>query len=195
MSRPRSVSDRRVFEALRGTIGAAGPAGWTLRQVADRAGLSPPTLVQRFGSKRALLTAYLDDLADRAADAFPPGEPDDDPLDRLQAALLDDLGGAEADPASVGHWLALRQIAAADPELRLRVRRAARRRRKAIRKLLNEAVAAGQLRRSTRVRKLARAVEVTAEGAAAGWTIHRTRSLRQSLRREIQRVLGPWLRR
>jgi len=38
-------------------MGELGPAKLTLARVAKAAGLSPATLVQRFGSKRALLLA------------------------------------------------------------------------------------------------------------------------------------------
>jgi AcrR family transcriptional regulator len=195
MSRPRSVSDRRIFEALREVLGAVGPVEWTLQNLADRAGLTPPTLVQRFGSKRALLAAYLADSADATPKSFRSTSPDGDVLARLETALLEEIGGGDADPAHVAHHLALRQLAAADAELRPLVRRAARRRRKAIRKLLREAIDAGQLRRSTRVRKLARAVEVTAEGAVATWAVHRTRPLPAWLRRDLRRALASSMRR
>src|SRR5262245_43040121 len=55
--RPRTVDDRGILEAASRIILKLGPGKFTLADVGREAGLSAATLVQRFGSKRALLLA------------------------------------------------------------------------------------------------------------------------------------------
>src|SRR6266487_3441135 len=57
MARPRLVSDDVILDATRQVLAELGPAKLTLAAVGSRAGLAPPTLLQRFGSKRGLLLA------------------------------------------------------------------------------------------------------------------------------------------
>ena len=194
MSRPRTVSDARILGALHDTISEEGPDRWTLRSVAQRVGLTAPALLQRFGSKRGLLAAFLRSTAERTRESFETKDDDRDPLARLEAGLL---AGLEhyAEPKALAHHAALRQVAAADPELRPLVLRGVERRRKAIRGLLDEAVRQGRIRRSTRTGALARAVEITFEGALTTWPLHQRRSLRRWVRRELRRTLAPSLRR
>src|SRR5215467_21081 len=55
--RARTVSDEQIIEAALRCIVREGPDALTLAGVARQAGVSAPTLVQRFGSKRGLLLA------------------------------------------------------------------------------------------------------------------------------------------
>ena len=55
--RPRTVPDEQILGAAHRAMSRLGPARWTLAEVAKEAGLSPATLVQRFGSKRGLMLA------------------------------------------------------------------------------------------------------------------------------------------
>ena len=57
MARPRLVSDDAILDATRQVLAELGPAKLTLAAVGARVGLAPPTLMQRFGSKRGLLLA------------------------------------------------------------------------------------------------------------------------------------------
>jgi AcrR family transcriptional regulator len=61
------MSDEQILVAAAQAIGEVGPAHLTLADVGTRVGLSPATLLQRFGSKRGLLLA----LAEHDADAMP----------------------------------------------------------------------------------------------------------------------------
>src|SRR5262245_49678369 len=57
MPRPRTASNESILDAAFRVITRLGPANLTLADVAGEVGLSPATLVQRFGSKRGLLLA------------------------------------------------------------------------------------------------------------------------------------------
>src|SRR4029079_10767445 len=56
--RRRKAEDVDVFGALVRVMHRRGPAELTLREIAAEAGITAGALVQRFGSKRALLLAH-----------------------------------------------------------------------------------------------------------------------------------------
>src|SRR5262245_24496913 len=56
--RRRRVEDAEVFAALVRVMHRRGPAELTLREIAAEAGVTAGRLVQRFGSKRAMLLAH-----------------------------------------------------------------------------------------------------------------------------------------
>src|SRR5438045_4205506 len=62
--RPRGASDADILAAAFRAVSRLGPARLTLADVAQEAGLSPATLVQRFGSKRGLLLALAGSAAE-----------------------------------------------------------------------------------------------------------------------------------
>ena len=70
MARPRTIDDSAVLAAAAQVVNRIGPGKLTLQRVADEVGLSAPTLVQRFGSKRGLLLAMGDQAASGWADVF-----------------------------------------------------------------------------------------------------------------------------
>lgn len=82
MSRPRKISDEDVVEAVAALVSRDGPAGLTFAAAAAVTGLSPATLVQRYGNREALLRAALVwmwdqlDLATAGADATHPVDAD-----------------------------------------------------------------------------------------------------------------------
>jgi AcrR family transcriptional regulator len=69
LSRPRTISDADILAAAARVIGEVGPARLTLALVAQAAGLSAATLVQRFGSRRSLLLHLAESAADEARTA------------------------------------------------------------------------------------------------------------------------------
>src|SRR6516164_10982175 len=56
--RRRKAEDADVFAALVRVMQRRGPAELTLREIAAEAGVTAGALVQRFGSKRAMLLAH-----------------------------------------------------------------------------------------------------------------------------------------
>ena len=59
MPRPRTITDDAVLDAALDVMMKHGPAGATFARLADATGLATATLVQRFGSKPALVQAAL----------------------------------------------------------------------------------------------------------------------------------------
>jgi AcrR family transcriptional regulator len=184
--RPRTHSDDALLDATFRAVGAVGPARLTLADVAREAGVAPATLVQRFGSKRALLVAAAARAAARADAALP--EPGDAPL----AALVDGLVGLTApvrDPAAFANHLALLQLDLADPQLRAHAVAHARGLRRAIRRLLDAAVLAGALEPCD-TRALADAVHATYHGAQLDWAVDRRGTLARRVRGAVEAVLA-----
>lgn len=55
MPRPRTISDEAILDRALPIMAEAGPRGFTLADVARAVGVSPATLVQRFGDKQRLI--------------------------------------------------------------------------------------------------------------------------------------------
>jgi len=59
VGRPRSFEDDAIFAATARVISRLGQDRLTLAAIAEEVGCSAPALVQRFGSKRALVRSYI----------------------------------------------------------------------------------------------------------------------------------------
>jgi AcrR family transcriptional regulator len=186
--RPRTHSDDALLDATFRAVGAVGPARLTLADVAREAGVAPATLVQRFGSKRALLVAAATRAAARAehAGAALPAA-DEAPLAALTDGLVA-LTKPVRDPAAFANHLALLQLDLADPELRALAVEHARGLRRAIRGLLDAAVAAGEIE-ACDTGALAEAVHATFHGAQLDWAVDRRGTLARRVRRALDAVL------
>ncbi|MDP8981022.1 MAG: TetR/AcrR family transcriptional regulator, partial [Acidobacteriota bacterium] len=60
MGRRKLTPDTDVLTATMRVVNRVGPGRLTLADVAAEAGLAPATLLQRFGSKRGLLLAVVE---------------------------------------------------------------------------------------------------------------------------------------
>ncbi|HEY8471414.1 MAG TPA: helix-turn-helix domain-containing protein [Natronosporangium sp.] len=189
MPRPRTVSDEAVLDAVLALAHRVGPARVTFAAVAAEVGLSAATLVQRFGSKRALLLAADRRAIDQwvaALDRSTAGSP--------LARIVDGLALAAAPIGTLGRLansVALLQLDLADPDFHAETRRGARAVRARIEQELAAAVAAGELRPGTDLGRLAKLIETTYHGGLIGWAIHREGSLAGWLREQLEAVIDP----
>lgn len=192
MARKKSLSDAAVLAAAGRVFGRVGPARFTLADVAEEAGLAPATLVQRFGSKRALLLACAEHAASRAREPFERARARvSEPLGALRAALL----GASRAPGrrrALTHSLAFLLEDLADDELRAHAARHARWTEASIRELLDSAVARGELAAHDTAR-LARALQAAWNGALIQWGIRGRGSLAAWVAAVIDTLLEPLL--
>lgn len=69
MPRPKLVSDADLLDVAVRIIGERGPGGFTLADLGQQVGLSPATLIQRFGSKRQLIESAIERVNERLARA------------------------------------------------------------------------------------------------------------------------------
>ena len=139
--RPRKASDADVFAAAVRVMGRVGPADLTLTAIAAEAGVTAGALVQRFGSKLALLRALskggAEDSANIAADIRAAHA---SPIAAL-VAYARCLAGLAPSPAALARNLAYLQIDLTDRYLYPLLLRQAQATRGAYRAYLAEAVA------------------------------------------------------
>jgi AcrR family transcriptional regulator len=189
MPRPRTIDDATVLDAAGDLLGRIGPANLTLARVSEEVGLSAPTLVQRFGSKRGLLLA----IANRAVNWRPTFEAARNrnprsPLAALVDALCEMTRGVQT-PEAMANSVAFLQLDLTDPEFGALTRAAMRDLRELIEEQLRDAVDFGELASGTDAARLAEAVEVTYNGAMITWAIHRDGRLEDFMRRSLEHVL------
>lgn len=189
--RPRTVPDSTILAAAARAVSRRGPARVTLADVGQEVGLSAATLVQRFGSKRGMLLAVARTGADDVMREFAAArESHRRPLAALMAALVG-LSAWAATPEMLSNQLAFLQIDLTDPEFHRHALAHARAMRSEITRLLDEAVATGELVRTDTAR-LARAVQGAYNGALVTWAVYREGSVADWLREEIGAVLAPY---
>lgn len=168
-----------------------GPTRMTLADVAEDAGISAAALVQRFGSKRALLLAATADAARGSDHLF------SDLRARHRSPVAALLGLAEcmsfmgSTPDAVANTLAFVQIDLTDPAFHRHALAASRRTREGLRGLVKEAIAAGEIRRCDAGR-LASALQATMSGSLLNWAVHREGDLVAWVRKDLRAVLAPY---
>jgi len=191
MPRPRSVSDEAILAATARTIGRVGPLRLTLAHVAREVGLSPATLIQRFGSKRALLLAF----------ARQGGGDEQGYMDRLRAegrtalatarAFLLCFAGLAQSPKEMANNLAFLQIDLTDAAFHRITSRLFRSQHQALAGLLAEAQAEGELG-PVDARALARVLLAVVNGSLLTWAVYRDGPAAQWLARDIDLALEPY---
>jgi len=187
--RPRATSDADLLAATARVVSRVGPT-LTLADVAKEGGVSAATLVQRFGSKRGLLLAFA-----AAAPGTLPGE-----FARIRAAhrsplaavmAVGDCMAAFADtPETLSNSLAFLQMDLVDPDFHRHALAHSRAVRAELTRLLDEAIAAGELDASD-TRALARAVQAVIGGSLLQWAIDRDGSALDRIRDDLDTVLRP----
>ena len=189
--RPRTMTDADILAAAGRTIIRMGPAKMTLAAVARDAGLAPATLVQRFGSRRGLLLALaraaLDDVEPcfqrtRAAKRSP--------LAAVVAAATD-MTQYVTSPEQLANSLAFLQMDLSDPDFSSVAAENSRRMLEGYRRLLDEAVTAGELVPCNTTR-LARAVSAIAGGSLVGWALMRKGQAATWVRGDVETLLAPY---
>ena len=191
--RPRKVTDEEVFAATHRAMQRLGPGELTLSEIAAEAGVTAGALVQRFGSKRELLLqlsrgaaahggALLHDLRARHRS----------PIATLRA-YAECMAALAASPAALARNLAYLQIDLADPDFRGHLATQARSTRAGIQALIEEAVVAGELVRTTKPGALARSVEAILSGSLLNWGFCREGPAARWLVDDLNAVLAPYL--
>jgi AcrR family transcriptional regulator len=189
--RPRTVPDDDVLAAAARAIARSGPAGVTLAEVGREAGLSAPTLVQRFGSRRGLLLAVAAhgagavEAAFAAARAAHPG----DPLGALVAATTHAFAGAGR--AEMANHIAFLALDVGDEDFRALAAAHAASTRAEIAALLQAAVGAGALDPAADRAAVARALQVAANGSVVLWAMAGDGPLEDAVRTDLAAVLAP----
>ncbi len=189
MPRPRTVSDEAILDAVLELALRVGPAKVTFATAAKEVGLSPATLVQRFGTKRSLLLAadrrgvelWVGALEGAAAESG---------LERVVEGLVL-AAGAQTTPEQMANSVAMLQLDLAEPDFHAVTLRGAQAIRSRVAADLTAARDAGELRDGTDVPALAKLLETTYHGSMIGWAIHREGELAGWMREQLEAVLAP----
>lgn len=188
------MSDEEILAATARVISRVGPGQLTIAAVAAEAGFAPSSLMQRFGSKRALLLAFAQQGPQSVAAIFAQArQRRATPLDALEAALFA-LHEPVRTPEVMAHHLAFLQMDLTDPEFRQHAVAHGRTFRREAEELFREAIDAGQVDGGD-AHAMASALQIAFNGALVTWAIHREGSLRQLVRRVLPIVLGADARR
>jgi len=189
--RPRTVSDLDILIATHRVISRLGPTRLTLADVAKESGLSPATLLQRFGSKRGLLLALARlgmESVDACFDAV--RSINRSPLDALVAAATEMTRHVKS-PEELANGLAFLQIDLSDADFHALALENSRRIEEGYRALLDDAVKAGELQPCD-TRHLARTVGAVSGGSLIAWAIHREGSAEAWVRADLNTLLSPY---
>jgi len=194
VSRQRTVPDENIIAATLRVISRSGPADLTLADVAREIGLAPATLLQRFGSKRGLLLAVARASSGGVDQCFEQvRRANRSPLAAIFASL-EEMTRFCNTPESMAHSLAFLQIDLTDPDFHSIALVNAREIHAGYRALVEDAIKARELAPCDADR-LARTLQVTANGSMLGWAIVREGTLIDWLRRDVETLLGPLRRR
>ena len=186
--RPRTVADADILMAAARVLSKVGPTRLTLAHVGRASGLSPGALVKRFGSKRGLLLAMSRqsvESVDACFAAVRSSHPA--PLDAFVAAALEMTRYVQT-PEEVANHLAYLQIDLSDPDFYALMKENSARIEAGYRRLLNEAVQAGELEPCDTGR-LARAVGAMVTGSLLGWAIDRRGTAEAFVRADLAMLL------
>jgi AcrR family transcriptional regulator len=191
--RPRTVEDAEIFAATARAVGRLGPMRLTLADVAKEAGLTAAALVHRFGSRRGLLLAFVqqgpstvDDcfVAVRAAHASP--------LAALVAAATD-MAEHVRSPEELVNSIAFLQIDLSDADFRKPALVLSKQVLAGYEALIRDAIDAGELLECD-VPRLARAIQAVSGGSLINWAIHREGRVAPFVRRDVETLLQPLMR-
>jgi AcrR family transcriptional regulator len=189
--RPRQNTDLEILYAAFRAIARLGPSKLTLADVAREANVSAASLVQRFGSKRALLLAAASDAATGHEFIFPELRARHRSQRAALYGLADCMSVMGKTPAQVAHSLAFLQMELTDAEFRQHALTGSIGFHAGIRALIEDGIAAGELIKCDAGR-LARALQATLNGSILGWAIHRRGPMAVWIRRDLRMVLGPY---
>jgi AcrR family transcriptional regulator len=187
--RPRQASDEAILAAAFRAIARLGPAKLTLAEVAAEAGLSAAALVQRFGSKRALLLATAADAAGGSDYIFPAlRQRHRSPVAAL-IGLADCMALMGTTPAAIANNLAFLHLDLTDADFHRHALASSRGMHAGIRALVQDAMAAGELRRGDPDR-LASALQAVLNGSLLNWAVAREGALVDWIRRDVRTLLA-----
>jgi AcrR family transcriptional regulator len=190
MARPRLISDDAVLDATRQVLAELGPAKLTLAAVGRRVGLAPPTLMQRFGSKRGLLLACAARAPLMVTRAVEEAEArNDSPLAALRHFALSTVVQGEEH----GNGLGFGRLDVADPEFRRHAQVCSVTVVDSCARLYRAAQEAGELRPDVDVPALARHTLVCLDGALQVWSVNGWGSLPEFLTEQFDLMIGPYI--
>lgn len=172
MGRPKRLDDAEILAAARRAMIRKGPGRCTMAEISREAGVSAPTLMLRFGSRRGLLLALADSARDSVAECFVRVRSTHSSALHALIAAATEITKLHMSPEELMNQLVISHKEVRDPVVCATMQETSARVRKGYRKLLDEAVNKGELDQCDTAR-LARIVSAVAIGARVEWGIYR----------------------
>ncbi|MGC5629274.1 TetR family transcriptional regulator [Georgenia sp. Z1344] len=192
MTRPRTMADEDVLAAAADAVAAVGPGAITLAEIGRQVGLSPATLLQRFGSKRGLLLA----LAQQAAQTLPRDLRQSASASAPVAAMVNtfaELAAGVRTSSEFANHLAFLLLDLGDPDFRDLTRTYALAVEAAISDVLAAGQASGELLSGPLDDDLPRLVHAAYNGALLTWGMTGESEPAGQVRRHLHQILDPYL--
>lgn len=191
--RPRRLPDSAILDAAAKVVNRTGPERFTLADVGGEVGLSAATLVQRFGSKRALLLAMLEQTVNLVDENFEAAFANtESPLEGLYAAAHQRMSQFDG-PESLANRLAFVLLEMNDPEFHALAVESARKAVNAYKLMLDNALDAGELSNAGDTQALAESIHAMTLGSLMMWAITRAGG-KPSIKRDLDNLLRPFKR-
>ncbi len=187
--RPRKASDDEVFAAVVRTMSRLGPRELTLAHVAMEAGLTAGALVQRFGSKRALLLGLSERFAHSTKAMFEGLRAANPAPVATIYAYADCMAQMGESPDALANHLSWLQQDLTDPDFRRFTLIQARASRRELHRLVEEAIREGALNKDVDAAALARAIEITVGGSLMAWAVYQEGKATTWMRRDLDALL------
>jgi AcrR family transcriptional regulator len=189
--RPRETSDEQILAATARVMQRLSPTQLTLAEVAKEAGVVPATLIQRFGTKRGLLLAMCRTAPGAVPEQFAAARAKyASPLKTL-IELYTECTSFAPTPEAMANGLAYLRIDLTDPDFHVITLAQFAAIRDETKKLLDAAVAAGELRKCDTA-QLARLIQDTNGGAMLSWAVYREGPVAAWVRRDLEALLAPY---
>jgi AcrR family transcriptional regulator len=189
--RPRETSDEQILAATARVMQRLSPTQLTLAEVAKEAGVVPATLIQRFGTKRGLLLAMCRTAPGAVPEQFAAARAKyASPLKTL-IELYAECTSFAPTPEAMANGLAYLRIDLTDPDFHVITLAQFAAIRDETKKLLDAAVAAGELRKCDTA-QLARLIQDTNGGAMLSWAVYREGPVAAWVRRDLEALLAPY---
>lgn len=190
--RPRETSDEAILAATARVMQRRSPTEITLADVAKEAGVVPATLIQRFGTKRGLLLAVCGAAPTSVPQEFAAARAKhQSPLKALVELFVECTAFAPT-PEAMANGLAYLQIDLTDPDFHAITLAQFRAIRQETQRLLDEAVAARELRKCNTA-ELAGLLQDMNGGGMLSWAVYREGSVAAWVRRNLEALLAPYL--
>lgn len=190
MARNKKISDDEILDLAFPVICRVGFDSFTLEQVSQVTGLSPATLLQRFGSKRELAFRVRDRKWDRNLSQFEAAETGPQGLAGIDQLLAEI--GRSVDSQRLNEHLRLLADDMGDSRLRVGAAHFFSWTRGLIQRFLTEAVAAGELCPDTPVAELSCTLEALIQGSIFQFGFLDEPDIGPWIRRHIDFLLGPY---
>jgi AcrR family transcriptional regulator len=192
--RARKVSDDDIFAAAYRVMNRVRPADMTLGAIADEAGVTPGLLVQRFGSKRALMVRLAEASAESSRGMIDALRARSDSALATLHAYVQCMAGLASSPEALVRSLAYLADDLSDPELRRHLAAQSKHTRAGLEALVREAIDTNELIATTDAKALVRIIEALIPGSMLTWATYRVGTAARWVRRDLDAALAPYRR-